>query len=276
MPAPSSRAPSRARRCFCTASASPSGSARSYRSWPRESEPEPDRAALASLLTPDPNSPLAVPGRNRRLAHGVVQLVHRVDALLDARAMVSCCCAKLASRRCTVRARRGQPLAAGSDRFEARGAAAARPSQHAIAGRGRDRARDPCARRALALHAAAARARRRGAHVTVHIHGEKAMADVEVEPEHAARSPGEHSGARRRIAARSPAKELALVLRPIRRPGSSRCAATPCGACRRTHDWRIDDLRIPVAGRWRLRVEILISDFDKVTVEDQVELPRAP
>ena len=29
-------------------------------------------------------------------------------------------------------------------------------------------------------------------------------------------------------------------------------------------------------GRWRLRVEILISDFEKVTVEDQVELPRLP
>jgi copper transport protein len=40
--------------------------------------------------------------------------------------------------------------------------------------------------------------------------------------------------------------------------------------------WRIDDLRIPLAGRWRLRVEILISDFEKVVVEDQVELPRLP
>jgi copper transport protein len=41
-------------------------------------------------------------------------------------------------------------------------------------------------------------------------------------------------------------------------------------------NWRIDDLRVPVAGRWNVRVEILVSDFDKVTVEDSVALPRIP
>jgi copper transport protein len=40
--------------------------------------------------------------------------------------------------------------------------------------------------------------------------------------------------------------------------------------------WRVDDLRVPLAGRWRLRVEILIDDFEKVALEDQVELPRMP
>ena len=40
--------------------------------------------------------------------------------------------------------------------------------------------------------------------------------------------------------------------------------------------WRIDDLRNPLAGRWRLRVEILISDFDRVVLDDDVELPRLP
>ena len=40
--------------------------------------------------------------------------------------------------------------------------------------------------------------------------------------------------------------------------------------------WAIDDLRIPIAGRWRLRVEILVDDFDKVVLEDDVELPRSP
>ena len=34
--------------------------------------------------------------------------------------------------------------------------------------------------------------------------------------------------------------------------------------------WSIDDLRIPLAGRWRLRVDILISDFDKEVLEDNV------
>jgi copper transport protein len=40
--------------------------------------------------------------------------------------------------------------------------------------------------------------------------------------------------------------------------------------------WRIDGLHIPVAGVWRMSVEILVSDFDKVMLEDNVELPRVP
>jgi copper transport protein len=40
--------------------------------------------------------------------------------------------------------------------------------------------------------------------------------------------------------------------------------------------WRVAGLHIPVAGVWRMRLEILISDFDKITLEDNVELPRAP
>ena len=69
------------------------------------------------------------------------------------------------------------------------------------------------------------------------------------------------------------AKELTLVfanpaagIEPMRRNAISEGDAT----------WRIDDLRIPVAGRWHLRVEILISDFEKLTIEDQVDLPRSP
>ena len=40
--------------------------------------------------------------------------------------------------------------------------------------------------------------------------------------------------------------------------------------------WVIENVRIPVAGRWLMRVEILISDFEKVTLEEQVTLPRMP
>jgi copper transport protein len=41
-------------------------------------------------------------------------------------------------------------------------------------------------------------------------------------------------------------------------------------------NWRIDDLRIPIAGRWQLRVEILISDFEKLVLNQEVDLPRLP
>jgi copper transport protein len=40
--------------------------------------------------------------------------------------------------------------------------------------------------------------------------------------------------------------------------------------------WRIDGLRVPVAGRWKLRVEILIDDFEKATIEETTQLPRMP
>jgi copper transport protein len=69
------------------------------------------------------------------------------------------------------------------------------------------------------------------------------------------------------------AKDVELVIwnpsagiEPIRRSASFQSRA----------EWRINGLLIPVAGVWRMRVEILIGDFDKVMIEDNVELPRAP
>ena len=41
-------------------------------------------------------------------------------------------------------------------------------------------------------------------------------------------------------------------------------------------NWRIDNLHIPVAGRWQLQVEILVSDFDKLVLNQEVDLPRVP
>jgi copper transport protein len=108
--------------------------------------------------------------------------------------------------------------------------------------------------------------------VSIHFHGQRAMAQIEIEPMRA-RGAELHlmvmDGEFRPLAA----KEVTLVfsnpaagIEPVRR------AAILDGEA----SWRIDDLRIPVAGRWRLRVEILITDFDKVTLEDDVALPRLP
>jgi copper transport protein len=36
--------------------------------------------------------------------------------------------------------------------------------------------------------------------------------------------------------------------------------------------WRIGDVRPPSAGRWHARVEILINDFEKIAVEDEIDL----
>ena len=37
-------------------------------------------------------------------------------------------------------------------------------------------------------------------------------------------------------------------------------------------NWRI--VHLPILGDWQVRVEILISDFEKVTLEDKVEFRR--
>jgi len=49
------------------------------------------------------------------------------------------------------------------------------------------------------------------------------------------------------------------------------------GICSSADDtWRFDGVRIPVAGRWDVGVEVLINDFEQVTVKDTVMLPRLP
>jgi len=116
--------------------------------------------------------------------------------------------------------------------------------------------------------------------ISLHIHGEKAMAQIEIE--RAKQQSPQVSvlvldGAFQPLAA----KEVTLVLaNPAAGIEPIRISATRAGASGQTSaatsDWRIGDLRIPVAGRWNLRVEILISDFEKRIVEDTVTLPRLP
>jgi copper transport protein len=108
--------------------------------------------------------------------------------------------------------------------------------------------------------------------LALHMHGEKAMADIKIERER---------GTSGRVsivvldAAFRPlgAKEVVLILtnppagiEPMRRSAVQTDANT----------WRIDSLHIPIEGQWVVRVDILISDFEKVTLEDTATLPRVP
>ncbi len=36
--------------------------------------------------------------------------------------------------------------------------------------------------------------------------------------------------------------------------------------------WRVDDLALPVSGHWQVRVDALVSDFDKVMLEGMIEV----
>jgi len=31
---------------------------------------------------------------------------------------------------------------------------------------------------------------------------------------------------------------------------------------------------LPAIGRWQVRVEILVNDFEKVSIEDEIDMPR--
>lgn len=104
----------------------------------------------------------------------------------------------------------------------------------------------------------------------VHLHGERAMADVAFEPSH---------GPVRRVTVTVltgdgvplAAKEVALVLaHPQAGIGPVRRTAIPAGDA----TWRIDRLKVPVAGTWRVRVEILVDDFERIAIEREVELAR--
>jgi copper transport protein len=108
--------------------------------------------------------------------------------------------------------------------------------------------------------------------VALHVHGERAMAQIEIEPRRgrsARMSVLLLDGELRPLTA----KELTIVftnaaagIEPMRHQAMNEDGT----------NWRIDDVRIPVAGRWQLRVEILISDFDKLVLNEEVSLPRVP
>jgi copper transport protein len=111
-----------------------------------------------------------------------------------------------------------------------------------------------------------------GEPASIHFNGGKAMAQIDVEP---VRARGAEvsievlDGEFRPLAVKEVTMFLANAgagIEPIRRAATLAQGTT----------WRIDDLRIPLAGRWSLRVDILIDDFDKETLEDDVLLPKAP
>jgi copper transport protein len=114
------------------------------------------------------------------------------------------------------------------------------------------------------IHAAAM------APVQMHIHTERAMADVKFEPA--------RSGLRTVTLAiwngnfaPLQAKEVTLVLaKPDAGIEPVRSAATHVGES----TWRVNNVAIPAGGRWRVRVEILIDDFDRISIDDEVDISR--
>jgi copper transport protein len=100
---------------------------------------------------------------------------------------------------------------------------------------------------------------------TVHLHGEKAMADVAVTPGRA----GQVSVSAFVMTPSFdplPAKEVTFSLsasgiEPFKRP-----ATLVEGT------WRADGLAIPFPGRWTVGVDVLISDFEMAKLQGEVEI----
>lgn len=103
---------------------------------------------------------------------------------------------------------------------------------------------------------------------STHIHTLKAMADIDITPGHT----GEVAAS---IVIMTgdfgplDAKEVTLVLskpdsgiEPIKRPATKPGDGT----------WRVDDLVIPVPGRWTARLDILVSDFEVVKIEAPIDI----
>lgn len=103
---------------------------------------------------------------------------------------------------------------------------------------------------------------------SVHIHTQQAMADLTIAPGHAgpvAASIFIMTGDFGPL----DAKQVTLVLskldsgiEPIKRPATKPGDGT----------WRVDDLVIPVAGRWTARLDILVSDFEMVKIEAPIDI----
>jgi copper transport protein len=108
--------------------------------------------------------------------------------------------------------------------------------------------------------------------VSIHFHGAHAMTQIDITP---ARARGAHADLLVLDGEFKPitVKEVTLIfsnptagIEPVRKRAQFEGESM----------WSVEDLRIPLAGVWRLRVDILITDFDKEILEDNVLLPRTP
>jgi copper transport protein len=103
---------------------------------------------------------------------------------------------------------------------------------------------------------------------SVHIHTEKAMAELSVTPGHTGTVSasivimtgdfGPLDAKAVTLVLSKPDSGIEPLKREAKKPGDG--------------TWRIDNLVIPVAGRWTARLDILVSDFDMVQIEAPIDI----
>jgi copper transport protein len=100
----------------------------------------------------------------------------------------------------------------------------------------------------------------------VHFHSGSVMADLTLTPGRRGRSEGEIMIRDGNFQPITPKGVTLVFSQPASGIEPLRREAAAIGDAR----WRLDDIVLPTAGRWRLQIEVLIDDFDKVSLEDDI------
>jgi copper transport protein len=106
--------------------------------------------------------------------------------------------------------------------------------------------------------------------LALHIHTDKAMVQVLVTPGRPGLNDVELqllTGEGAALAAKETTLTLSLPARGIEAMAFP-AEAGPDGS------WRVRKAALPVAGRWRLQIDVLVGDFEQITLEDELDLTR--
>jgi copper transport protein len=108
--------------------------------------------------------------------------------------------------------------------------------------------------------------------VEIHLHGTRAMAQVSLTPVRA-RDPLINIEVLDSDLNALAVKEVTMI---VANPAAGIEPVRRAGVHVGDGHWRVEGLRIPLAGQWTVRVDLLIDDFEKVVLQDRVALPRLP
>ena len=106
----------------------------------------------------------------------------------------------------------------------------------------------------------------------IHFHGEQAMASINLET---VRDRGASLSISLTDSNEQPIAASNVTI-TVSDPSAGIAAIERSATANGEGEWQIAGLHIPVAGVWRMRVDIQTKDSGKISLEDNVELPRAP
>ncbi len=106
---------------------------------------------------------------------------------------------------------------------------------------------------------------------SAHVHADQAMAQVTIDPGRVGRTSMTIRLTSPSGAPLSP-KELVVALS---NPSSGIEPFERHAVQAGPGSWRVEDLVLPVAGSWQVRIDVLVSDFDKIMLEGEITIPAS-